>query len=96
MTTPILNSIETAMASMILAMTKAHGYNFDWAFVNEEDDAIDNATTGATYPRAIINPVESVFDKETCVDTLAGFGSQDYTNEAVSYTHLTLPTKRIV
>ena len=58
-------------------MTVVGGYNFDWSIVNEEDEAIGD------FPRAIIDPRDVLADKETCVDTLAGIGSRDYTNEVL-------------
>jgi hypothetical protein len=77
MTTPILDNIETTMSTLIAGMTTTGGYNFNWSIVNEEDDAIGN------FPRAIINPRDSLADKEQNMDTVAGIGSRDYTNEVL-------------
>jgi hypothetical protein len=77
----ILDVIEERLVLAFSQMNTSSGYNFDWSIVNEEDEAIGD------FPRAIINPHESVADRETNVDTLAGLGSGDYTNE-VYYTIL--------
>lgn len=58
-------------------MRVAGGYNFDWSIINEEDDAI------GTFPKATINPRDSVADKEVSRDTDTGIGSRDYTNEVL-------------
>jgi hypothetical protein len=65
------------MAYLISKMRKAQNYNFDWSISNEEDEAI------GAFPRAIIDPRDVLADKETSKDTLAGIGSNDYTNEVL-------------
>lgn len=77
MATPILDNIESKMAELIAAMKIVGGYNFDWSIVNEEDEAIGD------FPRALIDPRDVLADKETCMDTLSGIGSRDYTNEVL-------------
>jgi hypothetical protein len=77
MNTPILDNVETNMASLIVGMSINDGYNFDWKMVNQEDETLDD------YPQAVINPTDSLADKETSQDTTAGLGSQDYTNEVL-------------
>jgi hypothetical protein len=73
--TPIVDTIETTMISLIEGMDVSHGWNFDWGDVNDED------IVGLKFPVAIIDPTDSLADKETCVDTLAGLSSLDYSNE---------------
>jgi hypothetical protein len=74
---PITDKIEVAMASLISGMRTTSGYNFSWQIVNEEDTSIEG------FPRAVINPTDSLADKETNMDTVAGIGSLDYTNEVL-------------
>jgi hypothetical protein len=73
----ILDNIETTMADLIGGMTEMSGYNYDWGTVNEED------LSNCTFPSAIIDPTDSLADKEKSMDTLAGLGSQEYTNEVL-------------
>jgi hypothetical protein len=73
----ILDTIETTMASLIAGMTINDGYNFNWSIVNQEDEVIGD------FPRALIDPRDGLADVETCMDTLAGIGSRDYTNEVL-------------
>ena len=73
----ILDNIETNMASLIGAMTIAEGYNFDWGTVNEED------LSNCTFPSAVIDPTDSLADKEKNMDTLAGISSRNFTNEVL-------------
>lgn len=75
--TPILDRIEKKIASLVGGMRIADGYNFDWGMVNEQDESIGD------FPRCVIDPTENVADKENNMDTLAGIGSRDYTNEVV-------------
>jgi hypothetical protein len=77
MNQPITDKIETAMAALITGMKTVNGFNFNWSLTDEEDISI------GAFPRAIINPTDSLADKETNMDTLAGVGSQDYTNEVL-------------
>lgn len=86
----ILDNIETNILTLIGTMNTASGYNFNWSTesLDQEDLAI------GTFPRAVINPSDSIFDRETCKDSLSGLGTQVYTNE-VYYTILVkgeLPT----
>jgi hypothetical protein len=73
----ILDNIEIEIDHLISHMRIAGGYNFDWTTSNEEDDAY------AGFPRAIIDPRDTMADKETCMDISLGLGSQDYTNEVL-------------
>lgn len=73
--TTILDRIELEIQKLIAGIVTASGYNFNWSIINEEDEAIGN------FPRALIDPRDSVADRETCADTVAGVGSLDYTNE---------------
>ena len=73
----ILDSIELQMAALIAGMTTSDGYNFNWSIVNEEDEAIGD------FPRALIDPRDEMADQEMNMDTLAGIGSGDYTNEVL-------------
>ena len=75
--TPILDTAEAKLETLISGMKIADGYNYDWSVVNEEDEAI------GTFPRAIIDPRDELADREVCQDTLAGIGSRDYTNEVI-------------
>jgi len=83
----ILDYIELNMKTLILSMSVANGYNFDWQTVDEENEAI------GSFPRAFIES-----PMETNIDTAAGAntarighgqatGSGPYT-EATSYTAL--------
>jgi hypothetical protein len=73
----ILDNIELEMAQLIAGMTTIEGFNFNWSIVNEEEEIIGD------FPRAIIDPRDVLADKETSRDTLAGIGSNDYTNEVL-------------
>lgn len=75
--TPILDNIETTIASLISGMTTVALYNFNWSVVNQEDDAIGD------FPRAIIDPRDSQADKITNMDVITGISSNDYTNEVL-------------
>lgn len=77
MNQPITDKIELAMVSLIEGMRTTGGYNFSWQIANEEDISIEG------FPRAVINPTDSLADKETNMDTLSGIGSLDYTNEVL-------------
>lgn len=81
--TCILDAIELKMAALVAGMTKTGGYNFDWGMVNEQDESMPDSSGNVTFPRCIIDPTDSVADKETNQDTLAGVGSNDYTNEVI-------------
>lgn len=81
--TSILDAIELKMAALIAGMTKTGGYNFDWGMVNEQDESMPDASGSVNFPRCIIDPTDSIADKETNQDTLAGIGSRDYTNEVL-------------
>jgi hypothetical protein len=74
---PITDKIEVAMAALISGMRTTGGYNFSWSLCDEEDISIGE------FPRAVINPTDSLADKETNMDTVAGIGSLDYTNEVL-------------
>lgn len=78
---PILDKIEKKIKALVGGMKIVDGYNFDWGIVNEQDESIGN------FPRCVIDPTDSVADKENNVDSLAGIGSRDYTNE-VTFTLL--------
>jgi len=78
---PILERIESKIASLVGGMLIANGYNFNWGIVNEQDESL------GTFPRCVIDPTDSLADKESNQDTLAGVGSMDYTNE-VTFTLL--------
>jgi hypothetical protein len=73
---PILNDIELNIVQLIGTMCTSNGYNYNWSTdsINEEDVVI------GSFPRAVINPSDSLFDKETCIDTVSGLGTQTYTN----------------
>ena len=71
----ITDAIELKMADLIAGMKIAGGYNFDWGIVNEQDEAI------GAFPRCVIDPTDTIADKETNQDSVAGIGSNDYTNE---------------
>lgn len=75
--TPILDNIENAMVSLIETMSESAGFNYTWGTVNDED------AVGSTFPIAIIDPTDSLADKETCMDQLSGLGSGDFTNEVL-------------
>ena len=81
--TSILDAIELKMAALVAGMTKTGGYNFDWGMVNEQDESMPDASGNVNFPRCIIDPTDSVADKETNQDSLAGVGSNDYTNEVI-------------
>lgn len=72
MSTPILTSIEHAMAEHIEDMSVGTGYYFDWGSVNEPDVAKQE------FPSA-----EIVLESETCLDETGGVWSQAYEQEAV-------------
>ena len=73
----ILDNIEIEIGCLIKGMRKADYYNYDWSIVNEEDEAF------GSFPRAIIDPRDTLADKEVSRDTLSGIGSRDYTNEVI-------------
>jgi hypothetical protein len=73
----ILDGIEKEIELLILGMSIASGYKFDWATVNEEDEAI------GSFPRAIIDPRDSLADKISNMDTVSGISSRAYTNEVL-------------
>ena len=75
--TPILDTIEIQITELVIGMRIVDGYNFDWSVVNEQDETV------GSFPRCVINPTDGLADKETCQDTVAGVGSQDYTNEVI-------------
>jgi hypothetical protein len=75
--TPILDRIEKRIEALVGGMKIADGYNFDWGIVNEQDESIGD------FPRCVIDPSDMVADKESNMDTLAGIGSRDYTNEVM-------------
>jgi len=73
----ILDNIEKQIEALITNMSIDDGFNYNWSIINEEDEAIGD------FPRAIIDPRDSFSDKESSRDTLAGIGSNDYTNEVM-------------
>lgn len=75
--TPILDIIETTISTLVAGMLTANNYNFNWGIVNEPDETIGD------FPRCVINPTDSLADKETNVDPVEGLGSGDYTNEVI-------------
>lgn len=77
MSTPILDTIETNIATLISGMTVIGGYNYNWGTVNEQDESI------AIFPFCVINPTDSLADRETNVDNINGISSLDYTNEVL-------------
>jgi hypothetical protein len=80
---PILDRIEKAMESLVSGMTVSGGYNFNWGMVNEQDESMPDSSGNVNFPRCIIDPTDSLADKETNQDSLAGIGSGDYTNEVI-------------
>jgi hypothetical protein len=83
MMTPILDRIEKKISSLVAGMRKVDGYNFDWAMVNEQDSAMPDSGGNISFPQCIVDPSDSIADKEINQDTLAGVGSLDYTNEVI-------------
>lgn len=77
----IANNIEIEIERLIKNMRRAEYYNYDWSVINEEDEAIGD------FPRAIIDPRDTLADKETSRDALSGISDNAYTNE-VLYTIL--------
>ena len=73
----ILDNVELAMATLIPGMNVAAGYNYNWKTCNEEDLVVGD------FPRTVINPTDSLADKITNLDTKAGLGSLDYTQEVL-------------
>ena len=73
----ILDRIEIQMVALVMGIRKSDGYNFDWGMVNEQDESI------GAFPRCVVDPSDSIADKESNQDTLAGVGSLDYTNEVI-------------
>jgi hypothetical protein len=69
--TSILNDIESGMATLIAAMTRGGGYNFDWGSVNEIDRAKQ------TFPSAQIT-----LTNETNIDEDGGAWGKAYYNYA--------------
>jgi hypothetical protein len=68
----IIDNIELQMKVLMLGMTNAGGYNFNWSSVNEEDQAIGD------YPRALMeSPIEN------CIDDPVGGSQTSYTNEVL-------------
>ena len=68
----ILDYIELNMKTLILSMSVANGYNFDWQTVDEENEAI------GSFPRAFIES-----PMETNIDTAAGANASAYTNDVL-------------
>jgi hypothetical protein len=79
----ILDKIEKRIEILVAGMRKADGYNFDWGMVNEQDESMPDSSGNVTFPRCVIDPTDNVADKENNQDSLAGIGSQDYTNEVI-------------
>jgi hypothetical protein len=69
--TPILTTVRTNMAAMILTMTTTNGFNLDWSTVNQRNYAIGGFQRAEIYCTG-----------EENVDVSNGIGSQDYTNIA--------------
>lgn len=68
----ILDNIELQMKVLILGMTKAGGFNFDWQTVNQPDEA------NGDFPRALIDS-----PAETNLDPTDGPNSQAYSNDVL-------------
>jgi len=70
--TPILTHAETNIKSLILGMTVAGDYNFDWSTVNDEDLA-----RWEGFPGAVI----TLEPDETNLDDITGVHAGAYLNE---------------